>query len=498
MLLLLLFCLFAALFIHFFLKKKKEDETARLAGFLIGGGGIASALLLIGNSISPVAINFFLLRLTPLNILICTLIVFVSFIVHRFSIRYMAGDRFYRRYFIILSATTLSAITWVLADNIFLFWIGWTFSNVFLILLMIHKSKWEAAKNSGSLALKILMSGSFFLFIAIMFLYLQNNTTSLEFLIHSNHDVSQLSNLSLTLILLAALSQSALWPFHRWLISSLNSPTPVSALMHAGLVNGGGILIVKFAPLISIHQRLLTVLFLLGAISAFLGSIWKLLQNDIKRMLACSTMAQMGFMMMQCGLGLFSAAITHLCWHGLFKAYLFLSSGSVITETKPENNLKTNSFVAIILSAAGGLLAMCAFAYITDKPMFFPDPTTFLLALVFVTGAQITLTMQSHIPGFKKCILILPIALFSGILYGESIHLIESVLPNLDGFRITTLNMLHWIILIFFLMTWFAFNFFPVKKIQESRIWCRFYMMMLNQSQPHPKTITAIRDTYQF
>lgn len=151
----------------------------------------------------------------------------------------MAGDRFYRRYFIILSAMTLSAITWVLADNIFVFWMGWTLSNVFLVLLMIHKSEWEAAKNSGWLALKILMSGSFFLFIAIMLLYLENNTASLEFLMHSNHGVSRLSKLSLSLILLAALSQSALWPFHRWLISSLNSPTPVSALMHGGLVNGG-------------------------------------------------------------------------------------------------------------------------------------------------------------------------------------------------------------------------------------------------------------------
>lgn len=154
------------------------------------------------------------------------------------------------------------------------------------------------------------------------------------------------------------------------------------------------------------------LLFLLGAISAFWGSIWKLIQNDIKRMLACSTMAQMGFMMMQCGLGLFSAAMTHLCWHSLFKAYLFLSSGSAIAQIKPENNLKSNSFLVILLSAAGGLLAMYAFAYRTDKPIFSSEPTTFLLAFAFISGAQITLKIQSRISGFKKWILILPISLF--------------------------------------------------------------------------------------
>jgi len=128
------------------------------------------------------------------------------------------------------------------------------------------------------------------------------------------------------------MTQSAIWPFHTWLISSLNSPTPVSAIMHAGLINGGGFLLTRFAGLFVQSTGMLQVIFFLGLLTALIGTLWKLMQHDIKRMLACSTMGQMGFMIAQCGLGLFPAAIAHLCWHGLFKAYLFLSSGSAAHE----------------------------------------------------------------------------------------------------------------------------------------------------------------------
>lgn len=497
LLILLIGCTCSALLIHLLFKEKHEMKAASVASFLIAMAFISSLLLLI-EGLGSSSIHFFSLHLTTLNSLLSTLILFVSFIVHRFSIRYMAGDRCYRRYFFILSAITLSAMFWVLVDNIFLFWMGWSLSNIFLVILMIHKGEWEAAKHSGYLALRTLMIGSFCLILAMILLYSVNDSASIESLLNANNENSLLVNLSLVLILLAALTQTAIWPFHRWLISSLNSPTPVSALMHAGLVNGGGVLIVKFAPLFFINETLMTVLFLLGAISTVLGNIWKLIQTDIKRMLACSTMSQMGFMMMQCALGLFSAAIAHLCWHGLFKAYLFLSSGSAITQAKPEPLAKGNSLFPTLLSTAGGLSAMYAFALITDKSIFSLEPTTFLLAFAFISGAQISLVIQSHIQSALNYGFVLPITFLSGILYGESVSLIESILPNLNTNPVTTLNIIHLITLALFGMIWFAFNVGLINKIKDSTAWGRFYMTMLNQSQPHPKTITTIRNTYQY
>lgn len=494
---LLFACPCVAMFVGLFFKGQKNIDIAKVVVFFIGVGFILSALLLIRSLDSSYAVTFFSLHLTTLNTLLCTLIFFVSFIVHRFSIRYMAGDNRYYQYFFLLPAITLSAAFWVLVDNIFLLWLGWTLSQVILILLMVHKSKWEAAKNSGWLTFKILMSGSLCLVMAMILLYATNETASIEAITKSSSHDSFMQKLALSLILFAALAQSALWPFHRWMLSSLNSPTPVSALMHAGLVNGGGILIVKFAPLFFISQTLLTILFIVGAITTFLGSIWKLLQNDIKRMLACSTMAQMGFMMMQCALGLFAAAITHLCWHGLFKAYLFLNSGSAITQTKPENNFKMD-IGSRLLSIAGGTLAMYAFAFITNKPVFSLNTTTFLLVFAFISGAQLTLAIQTHWRGVKRSIIALAAAFLSGVLYGESIYLIEALLPNFNVLQLPKLNILHELTLALFLLVWFAFNFGLVNKYRDSRIWCRFYMMMLNKSQPHPKTVTAIRNTYQF
>lgn len=319
----LLSCLILTLLINFLRRSKNPESLAYLGSYLIGLGFLIASFLLGNLGYQETSFTYLGLRLDSLNLLATTLILFVSFIAHRFSLRYMHGDRLYTRYFRTLAAITLSAVVMVLADNLFLFWAAWSLSNLFLVLLMIHKKEWIAARNSGLLTLKTLSVGSFSLLAAFILITLSNDSSSIQALSEKNWTTSFVFATATTLLTFTALTQSAIWPFHRWLISSLNSPTPVSALMHAGLVNGGGILIVKFASLFGAFPNLLTLVFALGAISAFLGTFWKLMQHDIKRMLACSTLAQMGFMMMQCGLGLFAAAIAHLGWHGLCKAYLF-------------------------------------------------------------------------------------------------------------------------------------------------------------------------------
>ncbi|MGV2333173.1 MAG UNVERIFIED_CONTAM: hypothetical protein LVR18_03255 [Planctomycetaceae bacterium] len=133
---------------------------------------------------------------------------------------------------------------------------------------------------------------------------------------------------AMILIVVGAIMQSALFPFHKWLLSSLNSPTPVSSMMHAGIVNGGGYLLIKLAPLYNHDVLILNVIFMAGFTSAFIGTIWKLIQNNNKNMLACSTLAQMGCMIMEIGMGFFSVALAHITLHSMFKSYLFLASGS--------------------------------------------------------------------------------------------------------------------------------------------------------------------------
>ena len=126
------------------------------------------------------------------------------------------------------------------------------------------------------------------------------------------------------------MTKSAQVPFHSWLPDTMETPTPVSALMHAGVINAGGFLVIRLSPLVSLSPIALDLLAVVGAATAILGSVVMLTQTSLKRSLAYSTIAQMGFMMLQCGLGAFSAALLHIVAHSAYKAHAFLSCGSVL------------------------------------------------------------------------------------------------------------------------------------------------------------------------
>ncbi|WP_419421147.1 proton-conducting transporter membrane subunit [Legionella sp. D16C41] len=494
----MLICPIIALFLNCFLVSQPR-LAAQLAGKLIGISFLTAISLLCYFFIFQKTALGWSIKLNTLNLLLSSLILFISFIVHQFSLRYMLGDRFYKHFFTLLSALTLSVLFLMLADNLFLFWGAWSISNVLLVRLMIHKSQWQAAKNSGVLALYNLGLGCICLLVAFILLSRCCTTNSIEAIINQPNftDVSLLF-LSMSLILIAALTQSALFPFHRWLISSLNSPTPASALMHAGLINGGGILIVKFAPLMILQPILLNVLFLLGALSAFLGTVWKLMQHDIKKMLACSTLAQMGFMMMQCGVGLFAAAIAHLCWHGLFKAYLFLSAGSAATQHPAVINSSKITPTLLIISLLGGLMAMSTFAFITHKPYSILAPTTFILFFAFIAGAQLLLTWICSHKTIGSLITGLILAAFTGLMYGTSIHLIELLLPSASIVPEFQLSFLHWTVMMLFGGLWIGFNLRQYKSFWQSKFGCWLYMNLFNASQPSAKTITTVRSDYKY
>ena len=132
------------------------------------------------------------------------------------------------------------------------------------------------------------------------------------------------------LLVTAALLKSAQFPAHGWLIEVMETPTPVSALLHAGVINAGGFLILRFSGVISLSTPSLETMALVGGFTALFGSVVMLTQTSVKVSLAYSTIAQMGFMMLQCGLGAFPAALVHIVAHSLYKAHAFLTSGSVI------------------------------------------------------------------------------------------------------------------------------------------------------------------------
>jgi NAD(P)H-quinone oxidoreductase subunit 5 len=485
--------------INGFFYTKNQAKGARLSSFTIGIGLICSLVGLSFISTDVKELKFLGFKVDGLSLLMSTLILFVSFIVHQFSRRYMAGDRRYRPFFLKLAALTSSVIAMVFADNLVLFWMAWSCSNLLLVSLMIHKSEWIAAKQSGTLALKTLCPGSLALLFSFFLMYQATGSVSITDI---NAQATQIPLFILTgllaFLVLGALIQSAQWPCHRWLISSLNSPTPVSALMHAGLVNGGGFILVRFAPLLLTEGHLLLAVFLIGALTAILGTLWKLLQSDMKRMLANSTMAQMGFMMMQCGLGLFPAAVAHLCWHGLFKAYLFLNAGSALKAKKEKMASPKRSLLVFVLACLVGLAGALSFALISEKSLMILQPTTFLVGFAFISGTQLTYSLFARRPVYKRILPVFILVSLMGVFYGESIHLIESYFPTYSAKALPNLNVIHILVFALFFILWLGMNLKKSLGLERTKVWARLYVSALNGSQPDPKTITASRNSYQY
>ncbi|MBN9376813.1 MAG: hypothetical protein BGO14_01440 [Chlamydiales bacterium 38-26] len=428
-----------------------------------------------------------------------TLILLVSAVVHHFSLRYMAGDRHYRRYFILLNLITLTVLLMVAADHILILISFWLLSNLLLVLLMIHKVQWEAARQSGLLALKTFLLGFLFLCVGLELLAYGTQTLSLQGISENSENLSSPFRVfALLCIMIAALTQSGVWPFHAWVISSLNSPTPVSAFMHAGLVNGGGLLLVRLANIFLLESALMDILFVIALITLFLGGIWKLLQSDIKRMLACSTMTQMGFMMMQCALGLFPAALTHLCWHGLFKAYLFLRSGSTLVEHRASDEEKLSSVSTFFIASLCGLIGAIGFMIGGHFSLNLVDTTLVLIFFSWIAFTQVAQTLLEKKSSLLIFFTTTLVCFTFGIIYGLTIYMIENVLAPLHISEPQSLHFIHLVGVSLVFIIWILLNLKPLQVSRDSMWWRRFYVHMLNASQPDVRTLTSRRDGYKF
>lgn len=425
------------------------------------------------------------------------LVGFIGISIAAFARRYLKGDRQYNHFFVYLTLMIASLFIMVNANNVILFLAVWGVSNAFLVRLMIYKSNWAAAKNAGILAAKTFAFGFVCLSAGVITLAYTSSLYTIQELLKTSHDPLILGA-SLSLIFIGAMTQSALWPFHKWLISSLNSPTPVSAIMHAGLVNGGGFLLARFAPLYLAVPDILTLVFIAGIVTALVGTLWKLMQSDIKRMLACSTMGQMGFMVAQCGMGLFPAAIAHLCWHGLFKAYLFLASGSAAQEKRLDlqypPNLKV--FALALICGIGGAYS---FIEMSGKSIVAGDTSLILITIAFIAGTQFSITLIRQNMAKMLPIAIIGTALL-GALYGLSVHSMGELLSPLNIAEPQALNVFHVMAIGLLVTGWLGILFYRrSENLQDYPDWImKMYVRMLNASQPHQKTITAHRNNYQY
>lgn len=284
-----------------------------------------------------------------LTAVMMVLISCVSTVIHIYSRRYLEGDPGYERFFGLLGFMTFTILSLVASSNFLMLFLFWQLLSWVLYLLLAFNFSYPPAYEYARKTLLVHRIGDISFLCGLLLIYKYFGTfefTELFQLAASDPPTVRLwagvpVELPIVptiaiLIFVGAMAKSAQFPLHVWLPDTMDSPTPVSALMHAGIINAGGFLLNRLAPFYALSSTTLHLVFIIGACTVILGASMMLVQNDIKKTLGFSTMGQMGYMIMECGLGAFALAIFHLIAHGLFKASLFLSSGSIIQAARHE------------------------------------------------------------------------------------------------------------------------------------------------------------------
>jgi len=330
-----------------------------------------------------------------LTVVMWTAVTFFSGVVHSYSRRYMAGTRTIDLFFARVFAFTLIVMVLVAADSLPAFGAAWLAMGLVMADLIGHVEGWPQAQAAAALARRYFLASSALLAAGLGTLWWHTGAATVSGVASAVGSPSPAVLAAAGALLLAAMVQSALVPFHTWLLASMTAPTPASALMHAGFVNAGGILLVRFAPVVTVDPAIMLAVVLVGATSALLGKLLKSVQVDAKTRLGCSTVGQMGFMIMQAGLGFFGAAITHLVLHGFYKAYLFLSAGEEVEHTSPSDATHAGAAagagpLGVAVTALTALAGGALFALLTGKGTS-PDSGLLLTGLVVLTTMHATL-----------------------------------------------------------------------------------------------------------
>jgi len=312
--------------------------------------------------------------LDNLSVIMMFTVALISMLVHIFSVEYMRGDKRYNRYFAYLGIFTFSMSGIVLTHNILMMYIFWELVGLSSYLLIGFWYEKKSASDAGKKAFLVNRIGDIGMFSGIMMLFNTYHTFTFDkiFAQMSTGVLPFHSEFWLTitgiLIFMGAVGKSAQFPLHVWLPDAMEGPTPVSALIHAATMVAAGVyLVCRVFPILT--GDALTVIAIIGALSAFIPATIALTQNDIKKVLAYSTVSQLGYMIMALGVGAYKFAFFHLITHAFFKACLFLGSGSVIHAMHHEQDIRQ----------MGGLRKKLPLTYIT-----------FLIATLALSGIPLT------------------------------------------------------------------------------------------------------------
>jgi NADH-quinone oxidoreductase subunit L len=286
--------------------------------------------------------GFLLDHLSGLMILIVT---GVGFLIHVYSSGYMHDDSGFYRFFAYLNLFMFSMLTLVLANNYLLMFVGWEGVGLCSYLLIGFWFGKKSATDAGKKAFIVNRIGDFGFLLGMFFLFSSGGSLNYERLFAVAPHVFVLGSTLITtatlLLFLGATGKSAQIPLYVWLPDAMEGPTPVSALIHAAtMVTAGVYMVARLGALYELSETTMWIVAAVGGMTAFVAATIAIVQNDIKKVLAYSTVSQLGYMFLACGVGAFGAGVFHLVTHAFFKALMFLGSGSVIHGLSGEQDMR--------------------------------------------------------------------------------------------------------------------------------------------------------------
>lgn len=286
-----------------------------------------------------VSVGFLIDQLTAVMLVVVTV---VSFLVHVYSIGYMHGDPGFYRFFAYLNLFTFSMLMLVMSNNFLQLYFGWEAVGLCSYLLIGYWYEKKSASDAGKKAFIVNRFGDFGFGLGVILIFLTFGTLHYapvfqgassiagKSIILFGYEIDLITLIAL-LLFCGAIGKSAQIPLHVWLPDAMEGPTPVSALIHAAtMVTAGVFMVARCNPIFNLSEIAMIVVAVTGAVTALFAATIGLVQNDIKRIIAYSTISQLGYMFLACGVGAYGAGIFHLYTHAFFKALLFLGAGSVM------------------------------------------------------------------------------------------------------------------------------------------------------------------------
>ncbi len=347
--------LLTPLFSLLFSTANRRWEIAYVARLI----GLLSALAIWVCTMLNVDINhaFPLIHFSGLTSTVLLLVHFIGFVVLNYARRNFELDPNNQRFLQWFLITLFSVMVTVVSNHLLLLWLGWISISISLHqLLMFYPQRYRAALAAHKKFI-FARTAEILLGIAFLIIYAEHGTGFIDRIFVSYPLQSLSINLHIAAILIAnvVLIKCAQLPLHGWLIQVVESPTPVSALLHAGIINMGGMLLLIFAPLFSQSIPAQALILVVASVSAVIAALVMMTITSIKVRLAWSTIAQMGFMLVECALGLYTLALLHLIAHSIYKAHAFLTAGEVVNhhvlqEQLPTSTNKTDWKIALTIT----------------------------------------------------------------------------------------------------------------------------------------------------